>query len=553
MIADIVGRSDLLGAEILLVAGVELLHIHVGNSVVDAVVHAGVTIDVKREVERLAHLALLEEGGVTLCRDFDDLVLGRVECHLVFARILVGTDGQRVACDVHLGGVAFIQAECHFIVGALHRLVILLADEPRGVVALQLHDDFQRVAQVVLRQRASQRLRALDVATHHASVEHHRRGVPQKDASHVLHEVILGAVFHGVLVDEVAVVGKMVSFLHSLHGVCPSRNAQFESTLRVGGDEVLAGIVHQLSVEFERYARNRNGGVAVIDVAGVDVISVEEEVEVLLPVRTGREVHLAIGVGTGETASIARGYGRDFILAVGLIGQFAECVIAMIVGFCFVDTVGARCPRDGLAFHGDACHCRTVRHAHIAFNQTCDLALARAGHALHMGAFALPHALHTVVVCLLCQHRLVLVGHLFQVGGEGVGEQGFFIVGVLASQHSEEVVVASRGLPHQLHAALLGDGFQRCDAVVVQETVILQVAFVRLLHRHHQGVTVIPVEFQRRRVADDQQVERVLHTLACQFLCERMLRDGVGGGEIGNLLLHALFALHVDAQLQFGA
>ena len=32
-----------------------------------------------------------------------------------------------------------------------------------------------------------------------------------------------------------------------------------------------------------------------------------------------------------------------------------------------------------------------------------------------------------------------------------------------------------------------------------------------------------------------------------------MLRDGVGGGEIGNLLLHALFALHVDAQLQFGA
>ena len=119
---------------------------------VDAVVHAGVTIDVKREVERLAHLALLEEGGVTLCRDFDDLVLGRVECHLVFARILVGTDGQRVACDVHLGGVAFIQAECHFIVGALHRLVILLADEPRGVVALQLHDDFQRVAQVVLRQ-----------------------------------------------------------------------------------------------------------------------------------------------------------------------------------------------------------------------------------------------------------------------------------------------------------------------------------------------------------------------------------------------------------------
>ena len=76
----------------------------------------------------------------------------------------------------------------------------------------------------------------------------------------------------------------MVSVLHSLHGVFTSGDAQFEGTLRVGGDDVLAGIVHQLSVEPERYAWNGNRGVAVIDVAGVDVISVEEEVEVLRPV-----------------------------------------------------------------------------------------------------------------------------------------------------------------------------------------------------------------------------------------------------------------------------
>ena len=187
----------------------------------------------------------------------------------------------------------------------------------------------------------------------------------------------------------------------------------------------------------------------------------------------------------------------DFILAIGLIGQFLERVVALVVCLCCVEALGTRCTGFWLAFHGDACHCRAVRHAHIPFNHARCLALARSGQTLHMCALALPHTLHTVVVCLLRQHRVVLVEQLVQIGGEGVGEQGFLIVGVLAAQHTEEVVVAAGGRPHQLHAVLLGDGFQIRDAVAVQEAVALLVAFVSLLHRHHEGVASEIAEVQR--------------------------------------------------------
>ena len=124
---------------------------------VDAVVNHGVIPAVERQIDGLAHLAALEQGGIALGRHLNDFVLGRVQPYLVFARLWIGLDGHRVAGDVNLCGVApfalgILQTEGHQIVGRLHRLIVLLADEPRGVVALQLHHNLQRVAQVVLRQ-----------------------------------------------------------------------------------------------------------------------------------------------------------------------------------------------------------------------------------------------------------------------------------------------------------------------------------------------------------------------------------------------------------------
>ena len=117
---------------------------------IDAAVLAGVAHDVERQVNGLAYLALLEQGGIAFARHFYHLVLGRVKHHLVFARLCVGTDGQHVAGDIHSCRVPFASTEDILVGGTLHRLVILLADEVRDVVALQLHHNLDRVAQVVL-------------------------------------------------------------------------------------------------------------------------------------------------------------------------------------------------------------------------------------------------------------------------------------------------------------------------------------------------------------------------------------------------------------------
>ena len=69
------------------------------------------------------------------------------------------------------------------------------------------------------------------------------------------------------MVLQETVIGKLVTFLHHLHLVLTLGYAQGEGTLRVGRDEMLAGIVNQLSVELERCTRHRHRGVAVVHIA----------------------------------------------------------------------------------------------------------------------------------------------------------------------------------------------------------------------------------------------------------------------------------------------
>ena len=110
---------------------------------IDAVVLADVTLLFEHQVDRLAHLALLEEGGIALGRHLNHLILGGVQLNLVFAGLLVGSNRQHVACHIHLSGVLVVQAKGHLVVSALHRLVILQADEVGSIVALKLHHNLQ--------------------------------------------------------------------------------------------------------------------------------------------------------------------------------------------------------------------------------------------------------------------------------------------------------------------------------------------------------------------------------------------------------------------------
>ena len=169
---------------------------------IDAAVLAGVAHDVERQVDGLTHLALLEQGGIAFARHFYHLVLGGVKHDLVFTRLGVGTDGQHVAGDIHPCRVPFGSTEDILVRGTLHRLVILLADEVRDVVALQLHHNLDRVAQIVLRQALAQGLAALHVATHHATAQHDGGRVPEVHASYILIEIVVKALLRvsGIMV-----------------------------------------------------------------------------------------------------------------------------------------------------------------------------------------------------------------------------------------------------------------------------------------------------------------------------------------------------------------
>ena len=186
---------------------------------------------------------------------------------LVFARQTVGTDGQGVACHIDVGHVFVVLTKMDIIVGALHCLVVLLADQPRGVVALKLHDNLDRIAQIVGRKRLSQRLLSLYVAAHHTASQHDGGGVPDISAGHIFGEHVTCLIGRILIVDEETIVGEIVSSLHGLHAVYTLGYAQLESSLRVGLNGLVVGIVDGVAIQEEGYSRDRNAGVAVVDIA----------------------------------------------------------------------------------------------------------------------------------------------------------------------------------------------------------------------------------------------------------------------------------------------
>ena len=224
---------------------------------VHALVFGDAVIAVTAQVERLAHLALLEQGGVAGTRLLGNLVLHGVEHDLILARRDVGMHGDVVACHLPAGDVLGLMR--HRVGGAVAQRVLALldgevqrvADYPRRVVALQLHHHFQVVAQVVVRHRTSQGLGALYLAAHHAAAQPHLGQVPQIHVGNVALPVVLGRVLLVVLVDVVAVVLEDVAVLLDLYAVRAGRHTDGEGTLVVGLHALLLVVVERLVVHTE--------------------------------------------------------------------------------------------------------------------------------------------------------------------------------------------------------------------------------------------------------------------------------------------------------------
>ena len=268
LVADNVCRCHFLNTEIVLATGVELLDLDGGYSMVDTVVHHGIVLAIERQVDSLAHLAVLEQGGVALGRYFNDFVLGGVQHDLVFARLGIGTDSQRMAGNIHACRVLVASTEGSLVHSALHCFVLLLANKPGGVVALQLDDNLQRVAQVVLREAVAKRPATLDVATYYTTAQHDGSRVPKIDIRDVLDEVVLIFLIlaDGIVIHQESAVSKVVVVLHGLDRVRSPRNAQREGALVVGCNDLVTGIVHHVAVELEGYTWHGNRGVAVVHV-----------------------------------------------------------------------------------------------------------------------------------------------------------------------------------------------------------------------------------------------------------------------------------------------
>ena len=298
-------------------------------------------------------------------------------------------------------------------------------------------------------------------------------------------------IINRILVHQESVFQEDVTVLHSLHLVLSGRYAQLEGTLCIGGNHILAGIVHHVTVELERDALHRHRRAVVVDVAREHEVGVHPEVEVLRPVRVLIEGYRAAGVRSGIGAAVALTFNIYLIMAVGhtlaidLIGQAAEFEVTGFIGIGRVSLGTRYDDLIGLAEHFETGHSRTVGHAHIAVDLTRHLASTHTGLAVDGSTFALVDALHLVVVGLLCEHRFILKEQLVQVGGYRVSPYCIVIVGMLAAQHAEEVVVAGRHFPEQRHAALAGLRRQFRNAAVVYEAVVLLLRCVNLDDGYH--------------------------------------------------------------------
>ena len=259
--AGIVAGGVLLHAVETVLPTRELPDVERRQGVVDAAPRGGVALDVAAQVEGLAHRSRLEESRVARGIDLCDLELYGIHGNLVLARRGVGMYDDAVAVGIDQGGVLAVLAVRNAVVSLGDVVVLLVADYPRRVVALQLEDDGQVVAQVVPGQTFTQRQQPLVVASHDASSQGDAGLVPEVDAGEVFLPVHVGGLL--VEVDVVAVVEEAVSLLHGLYGVGALRDAHREGSLGVRRHGVALGIHHWHTVAQELYARDGNARILV--------------------------------------------------------------------------------------------------------------------------------------------------------------------------------------------------------------------------------------------------------------------------------------------------
>ena len=114
------------------------------------------------------------------------------------------------------------------------------------------------MSQVVGRERLTQRLGALNFATHHTSTQRHTGLVPKIHIGNVALPVVLCGVFLVVHVDVVAIVLKHVSLFLHLNPVRTSWHIDGEGTLIVGFHTLLQVVEERLPVNLELCSRHRD-------------------------------------------------------------------------------------------------------------------------------------------------------------------------------------------------------------------------------------------------------------------------------------------------------
>ena len=453
----------------------ELPDVQRRQGVVDAAPRGDVAILVTTQVEGLAHRSRLEECRVACGIGLRDLELHGIERHLILARHGVGMYDDAVAVGMDQGGVLVVLAVGDLVVALGDVVVQLVADYPRRVVALQLEDDGQGVAQVVVRQAFAQRQQSLVVAAHDATLQGNFCLVPEVDAGEVFLPVHFGRVL--IEVDVVAVVEELMALFHGLYGVGTLRDAHREGSLRVRRHGFALGIYHWYAVAQELYARDGNARTLIEDETREVVVEGAGEEDARDEVTGFVEGHRLWLEGT--VGAHLQGIG-----ALALVDETVYLEVARGVGHArefhaALDVQGRS--RDGQVRQADA-----VGQAHIAAHQSRLLAATVHAQATDILALAPRHGLDGVGVVVLRAHGLVDVGRLRVVGLQGVDTFGSHLV---AAQDAVEVGLhALPRRPFQRHGTLQGVGLEGGQLHVVLEDVVFERTRVGFGHFQTQGV-----------------------------------------------------------------
>ena len=120
---------------------------------------------------------------------------------------------------------------------------------------------------------------------------------------------------------------------------------------------------------------------------------------------------------------------------------------------------------------------------------------------------------------------------------------------MIATQDAEEIALTATGFPFQFNRTLLGLGGQFGDCSQVFKLICLQ--FLRFVHFGNDGFKRVAVRTNKvhsRLTTQSEQVERVFHAFAGEFLRETVLSDSFqivckfnGSG------IYTILAMHIDA------